>query len=156
MTDTSLLHPRSKVAGVVLVVLALVAAAAVAAVWARGSDPRTEAGTAAIFPVTVRRTGGIAGVDDRAVVTATGDVTLSTRKGRAGSCRLSATDLEELADLAGRTRPGRTPAVDDDISDAFHYEIQSRGGTTSFGTGDNPRVVTDLIAAVGGNRSRCR
>lgn len=155
MTDTSLLHPRSKVAGVVLVVLALVAAAAVAAVWARGSDPRADAGTAALFPVTVRRTGGIAGVDDRAVVTATGDVTLSTRKGPAGSCRLSATDLEELADLAARTRPGRTPAVVDDISDAFHYEIESRKGTTSFGTGDNPRVVTDLIAAVGGNPSRC-
>ena len=146
---------RGRVAGVVLVVLALVAAAAVAAVWARGSDPRTEAETAALFPVTVRRTGGIAGVDDRAVVTATGDVTLSTRKGPAGSCRLSASDLEELADLAARTRPGRTQVVDDDIADAFHYEIESRRGTTSFGNGDNPRVVTDLIAAVGGNPSQC-
>jgi hypothetical protein len=147
---------RAKVAGAVLVVLALVVAAVAATVWARDDDPRTQAETAALFPVTVRRTGGIAGVDDRAVVTATGDVTLSRRKGPVGSCRVGAADLQELADLAERTRPGRTDAADDDIADAFHFEIESRGGTTSFGSGDNPPVVTDLISAVEGNPSRCR
>jgi hypothetical protein len=147
---------RGKVVGVVLVVLALVAAAAAAAVWARGPAPRTEADTAALFPVTVRRTGGIAGVDDRAVVTSTGDVTLTRRKGPVGSCKLGSADVEELADLAAQTRPGRTPVADADVADAFHYELESRGGTTSFGSGDNPEVVTDLISAVEGNPSRCR
>jgi hypothetical protein len=151
---------RGRVVAVVVVVLALVAAAAAAALWAAspprgGGGARTEAETAALFPVTVRRTGGIAGVDDTAVVTAAGEVALSRRQGPGGTCRLGATELAQLADLAEQTRPGRTPVVDETVADAFHYELESRGRTTSFPTDDTPTVVTDLIAALDGGTSRC-
>lgn len=134
--------------------LAVAAAVLGTTLWAMGFDLRSDAETAALFPVTVHRSGGVAGVDDRAVVTAGGEVALMTRTGPVGTCRIDQSAVEKLADLADDVRPG--VRASSDVADGFIFEVESGRGTKTFRPGWYPDVVMGLIDAVDGKPSLCR
>jgi hypothetical protein len=113
------------------------------------------------FPVTLRRTGGIAGFDDSVVVQSDGRVVVDTRLVHGRTCTLDKTEHQQLiaaltalraapVDPAGSSGQGTatappaddaesepiTLAVTDDLSRAFDLSDSSLGG------------VSDLIGAV--------
>jgi hypothetical protein len=78
-----------------------------------------------------RRTGGLAGVDDRITVTREGMLEVENRQGRRTTARLSSGDLKELESLLSGWRKlagtSRTPAS----PDAFEYSLGYDGVTVT-------------------------
>lgn len=107
-------------------------------------------------PVTVVRTGGIAGVRDTVVVQPDGSWrrTATTGRGAGGTGRLAAADLAELRALAADPRlaveAGRT-AVPVECADAFVYSVQVGGTTVPYvdcAQADPPATATSIVALV--------
>ncbi len=78
-----------------------------------------------------RRTGGLAGVDDRITVTPEGLLEVRNRQGRRTTAQLAPGDLKELASmLAGWKKLAGTPR--EPVSpDAFEYSLGYEGITVS-------------------------
>jgi hypothetical protein len=89
----------------------------------------------AMTPVTVTRTGGLPGVNDRVTVTADGGWTATDRSGKTRTGRLSAGQLTRLTELSGSgqfaaeaTRPTQ-PVL---CMDALAYTVAVSGTTVSY------------------------
>jgi hypothetical protein len=127
--------------------------------------PGTRApGAQTLFPLTITRTGGIAGFQDRLVVAGDGLVTVSRAGQRPRRCRLTRPALTRLAASAARVPWSTLPAESREPSfpDDMVTSVQSRaGGPVAL---DDPRVaggrrglvtlLNDLTGASGS--STCR
>ncbi|WP_295700747.1 hypothetical protein [Lapillicoccus sp.] len=136
---------------VVLTSLALVTACG-------GGDPASTSDAAGVgdapFPVTISRTGGIAGFNDRIVVETGGATTVTSKRGAAGSCTLtSETVTRLLAAVAAMPQVPTTSTTGPRISDEMFttLEAPTRG---ALRIGDAPgadlAVVGEIIADVTG------
>lgn len=98
-------------------------------------------------PVTVERTGGIAGRHDTVVVRPGGEWTRTDRAGARSSGQLTAPEQRELRSLLADPRlpdEARRPAVSTNCRDAFNYRLTV--GTMKIGYVDCPSDA-DLPAA---------
>lgn len=91
-----------------------------------GADSGSSAGSQADLPVTITRTGGLAGVTDRVTVDPTGHWVRTDRSGRTVSGNLTTAQRDRLRQLAGdprlRTEAGTT-ASPGPCRDAFTYTV---------------------------------
>ncbi len=121
----------------------------------------SDASAAPAFPVTITRTGGIAGFDDRLVVAADGSVTGRTRAG-AVSCSLPADMAAGLA-AAVATAPSEGSGPTSGLPDALVVTV-SAGGRTAYlggsaGSDAGSQAVVALLADLTlppGQRTLCR
>jgi hypothetical protein len=101
--------------------------------------------------VAYHRTGGFAGLDDRLSVARSGLAIHTARDGTAQVFRLSATDLDELADAL---EAANFPALEDEylppfpISDGFRYTLTHRGKTVVTADGAVPAALEAPIAVL--------
>lgn len=93
--------------------------------------------------VTITRTGGIIGYDDRVSVAPSGAVT-ATRKGVAVSCSVPVTVAYLLATGAASAAPAPTRSG----SDVIHVTISSDGRTTPLGEGGESDELSRVVAAI--------
>ena len=111
------------------------------------------------FPVTIERSGGVAGFQDKVVVEDDGDVTVSTRSATF-TCRVDEQTLEPLAALA-RSATGTSTATASH-PDALTVLVRGSKGVTVLQEGDLPNtapVVGRILADIGRpaeGRSVCR
>jgi emfourin len=123
----------------------LLAAALASLVVACGSD----ASSAAELSGTLKyaRSGGIAGISERAAVKPDGHVTVSVRKRRTRTARLTGAERERLsrlvreADLAHVKVDGRS-----ECCDQFEYSLSYRGRTLGWSDAHFPKPLTKLVA----------
>lgn len=93
------------------------------------NDAGNTAGPAATTqPLEVRRTGGIAGFDDRLTVTPDGAATLETRAGLRRSCQLPAGLLARTRAIAWGALPGSPEPTG--RSDVMHFLVEAGGRVT--------------------------
>jgi hypothetical protein len=137
-------------------VLASVLLAGVAGCAGNDEQPAAPAPAASaaapVFPVTITRRGGFAGVDDRAQIAADG-VAVVTRRGKppvrgpvpAGTMA----DLRQLLtgpDFGGRPAPADSPAV---CADGYAYEVAGPSASASFsGCGAPADAGAGLVAEI--------
>lgn len=113
-----------------------------------GSEPAP--GTM-LFPLTISRRGGIAGVDDRVVVAADGTATLSTRT-TDGSCVVpeeGMAALRQASDSLAGASTETLPATPD-VADGFVVTISSAAGEASLTDpllAGSTQVVEQLLRA---------
>lgn len=116
------------------------------------------------FPLTVSRTGGFAGFDDKLVIQADGSATLTRRAQASTTCRVDQTLLASIAASATKVDwsalPGKPPKVEH--PDDMVVAVSAGGGVAELG---DPRVgalnapLSRLLADTGnpaGQRKLCR
>lgn len=86
-------------------------------VFGIGGDDSLNTSTGPEFPLTLRRTGGIAGFDDRIVLEANGKVLVQTRSVHGRICTLARGQQRQLVSVLATLRLG--PPSSDTPSDAF-------------------------------------
>jgi hypothetical protein len=93
-----------------------------------------------VFPLTLHRTGGIAGYDDRIVIRADGAVLVDTRSIRGRECRLTTDQQKQMLSLLGTLRlvTGSSSSSDGSASDAT-------GNPTAADTGTSDDERNDAI-----------
>jgi hypothetical protein len=135
-----------------------VVVAAALALSACGSG--TEPSPADVFPVTLLRKGGVAGFDDRIVVTQEGRATASGR-GAGSACTLEEPALRDLTALASRVEG--TAETTYEVPDDLVLVLQTPTGSSRLGDLDQPdraAVVTglfeELFSGEAAERSLCR
>jgi hypothetical protein len=118
------------------------------AATATGPAGSGSGGTQGPFPVTVTRTGGIAGFDDHLVVAADGSVTGSTKAGPV-TCAVTAATATGLA-LAAATPPAGGSGVTSGVADAMVVTVAAGGHTAylggSAGNDAGSRAVNAFLA----------
>jgi len=113
------------------------------------------------FPMTLRRTGGIAGFDDRVVVAVSGRVVVDTRLVHGRTCTLTKTQRQQLMDAltalratpleSGNPTPGGTatlPPSDDAESEPITLSVTDDLARSFDLTDSSLGGVADLIGAV--------
>lgn len=88
----------------------------------------TAAGTVTVQPLQLRRTGGIAGFDDRLTVAADGTATLVTRAGLRRSCPLPPDLLARTRSMAWHALPGSPEPTG--RSDIMRFLVEVGGRVT--------------------------
>ena len=84
-----------------------------------------------VTAIEYRRTGGIAGVDDRITVTREGLIEVHDRQGRHTSAQLSSGDLKELESLLAGWKKLVSPPREHATADAFNYSLSYDGVTVT-------------------------
>jgi hypothetical protein len=101
--------------------------------------------------ITIRKSGGIAGVNETLVVDAQGNWTRTTKAGATTSGKLTADQLAQAAKLATDPRliaEAQTPQSPTNCADAFLYTVTIGPATVSFsdcGSGSPPPAATELV-----------
>ncbi len=106
-----------------------------------------------LFPVTITRTGGIAGFHDLIVVQESGVTTVTGKLGAPRTLVLLPDVLHRLTELLGRLseppEPADEPTETTRVSDRMTVEVTTgtSSGPVPLGEGQRPdaRLVTDLI-----------
>ena len=102
--------------------------------------------TASGLLVSYERTGGIAGVDDRVVVSATGAVTVRHRNGVRHHSRLSAQNLRSLRRAVAAAHFERpVSAGPNGCADCFFFRLTHRGHVLSFSQLGAPARVNGVL-----------
>ena len=112
----------------------------------------TDAGT---FPVTISRTGGIAGFNDRIVVDTDGATTVTSKRGAAGRCTLSADTLTRLlAAVSAAPKATTSSTTGPRIADEMFTTLEAPTTRGAVRLSDAPvadlAVVGEIIADVTG------
>ncbi len=127
-----------------------------------GSPPSTSGTTSpgpASFPLTVSRTGGIAGFNDTIVIRADGQATVSAKQGAATSCRIGADALAtltgQLTGLLNAPKPTPPTATPNHVrADALIFTVTDPAGKSvkvpDPPTGPAEQAVVALVDDVTG------
>ena len=144
--------------------LAATASAAVLALGGCGGGSSTATGTsptgtgtssptaAAAYPVTITRTGGLAGFDDRLVLEQDGSVTGTTKAGPV-SCRVRADVADALAHAAA-TAPTEGTGPTSDVADAIVITIVAGSHTAFLGGSAAGDPGSEAVTALLGDLTR--
>ncbi len=131
-----------------------------AAGTAAGTDGSSSTSPAATYPVTISRTGGLAGFDDHLVLEQDGSVTGTTKAGPV-TCRVEPDVADALA-RAAATAPTEGTGPTSDVADALVVTITAGSHTAVLGgsaAGDpGSQAVTALLgdlAEPAGARTIC-
>jgi hypothetical protein len=117
---------------------------------ATAASPGTPPSAAVPISVTIRKSGGIAGINDTLVVDAQGNWTRTTRSGNK-SGKLTPQQLAQAAKLATDPRlvtEAQTPRSTTNCADAISYAVTIQSATVSFsdcGSGTPPPATTELV-----------
>jgi hypothetical protein len=101
--------------------------------------------------ITIRKSGGIAGVNDTLVVDAQGHWTRTSKTGGTRSGQLTPEQLAQAAKLATDPRlvaEAQTPQSPTNCADAFVYAVSIGPATVTFtdcGSGSPPPATTELV-----------
>lgn len=109
----------------------------------------------ATFPVTISRSGGIAGFNDRIVVDTGGATTVTSKRGTAGRCTLTADTLARLLAAVGALpKAGSPTTTGPQIADEMFTTVEAPGTKgpvrLADATGADLAVVGDIIIDVTG------
>jgi hypothetical protein len=94
------------------------------------------------LPVTIDRSGGIAGFSDHVVVAADGWVTATSKGGGSAACRVDDEVLAALARLAGSATG--SPSSTSQGADSLTVVLSSSKGTVSLDPGALPSTAPEL------------
>ena len=92
-----------------------------------------------------RRTGGLAGVDDRITVSREGLLEVRNRQGRHATAQLSPGDLKELKSLLTGWNKVQSTPPEPGTADAFEYSLNYDGATVTAAEFSKPPVTFDLV-----------
>ncbi len=102
-----------------------------------------------VFPLTLHRTGGIAGYDDRIVLRADGTVLVDTRSIHGRQCRLTTDQQKQMLSLLGTLRlVDRTPSSSDGSVGS------ATGGPTAVDSGTGEERNDAIVIAVTDHKER--
>lgn len=104
-------------------------------------------------PITITRTGGIAGVHDVLEITPDGTARLTRRNGESILCTPIPALLDRLRSIDLRavgTGPPKVP-----VADGFTYTVVSAAGTASAGDGDSG-IRAELVSAAAAVLASCQ
>ena len=107
------------------------------------------------FPVTISRTGGIAGFNDRVVVDTGGATTVTSKRGAAGGCTLSADTLVRLlAAVTSAPKVANSSTTGPRIADEMFTTLEAPTTGGAVRLSDAPStdlaVVGEILADVTG------
>ncbi|GGK25758.1 hypothetical protein GCM10010124_17890 [Pilimelia terevasa] len=100
--------------------------------------------------VDYRRTGGLAGVEDRLTVGEDGRYALAVRGARPRTGELQPEELAELRRVltAARIASVRQPGATGGVSDGFHYELRAAGRTLRVTDGSIPEALEPALSTM--------
>jgi hypothetical protein len=104
-------------------------------------------------PITVTRSGGIAGVNDVVEIAPDGSARVARRNGEVVACTPSADAIARLRAIDLRAMGSRPPKHT--IADAFSYTVTTGGSSVSVEEGDLGAGPVDLLAAASEIVSSC-
>lgn len=113
-------------------------------------SPGTPPSAVVPITVTIRKSGGIAGINETLVVDAQGNWTRTTRNGTK-SGKLTPQELAQAAKLATDPRlltEAQTPQPTTNCADAITYAVVIGAATVTYsdcGTGSPPPATTELV-----------
>jgi len=116
---------------------------------------RSASGTDGLFPVTISRTGGIAGFNDRIVVDTGGATTVTSKRGAAGSCTLNSDTVTRLlAAVSSMPQVTTSTTTGPRISDEMFTTVSAPTTRGALRLSDAPgadlAVVGEIIVDVTG------